>query len=78
MKDKNMDMTLLAFDSDYERLVSNICSHWDHAKSKAISAINTELLEANWQIGDILWNLSRKARKEHNMVSNFWSIYQRI
>lgn len=51
MKDKNMDMTLLAFDSDYERLVSNISSHWDHAKSKAISAINTELLEANWQIG---------------------------
>ena len=51
MKDKNMDMTLLAFDSDYERLVSNICSHWDHAKSKAISAINTGLLEANWQIG---------------------------
>ena len=38
-------------DSDYQQLVSNITSLWHQAKENAICAVNTELLEANWQTG---------------------------
>ena len=38
-------------DSEYVRLVSLISDVWEHAKEKAAVAINTELLEANWQTG---------------------------
>ena len=40
-----------ADDSEYERLVSLISSVWDNARGKASLAINTELLQANWQTG---------------------------
>ena len=36
---------------DYNQLINNISSLWDTAKEKAINAVNTELLDANWQTG---------------------------
>lgn len=33
---------------DYNQLIDNISSLWITAKEKAINAVNTELLEANW------------------------------
>ena len=38
-------------DSDYVRLVSLISGLWDKAKENAALAVNTELLDANWQTG---------------------------
>jgi hypothetical protein len=48
------DLTMLSnglatSDSEYVRLVSLISGTWEKAKGKAALAVNTELLEANWQ-----------------------------
>ena len=47
--EKNQSISMV--NTDYCRLVNNITSLWSQAKEKAISAVNTELLEANWQTG---------------------------
>ena len=52
----NNDLTtskgfLQADDSEYVRLVSLISDVWEKAKGKAAVAVNTELLDANWQTG---------------------------
>lgn len=36
---------------DYNQLIDSISSLWATAKEKAINAVNTELLEANWLTG---------------------------
>ena len=38
-------------DVAYQKLIDNITALWGEAKSKAVNAVNTELLEANWQTG---------------------------
>lgn len=46
------DRTLInSQDTAYLQLIDSITVLWDSAKIKAISAVNTELLEANWQTG---------------------------
>ena len=46
------DRTLInSQDIAYLQLIDSITVLWDSAKTKAISAVNTELLEANWQTG---------------------------
>lgn len=52
----NNDLTtskgfLQAGDSEYVKLVSLISDVWEKAKGKAAVAVNTELLDANWQTG---------------------------
>ena len=53
----NKDLTTISTsviqtnDSEYVRLVSLISDVWEKAKGKAALAVNTELLEANWQTG---------------------------
>lgn len=42
---------LLVEDVEYVRLVSLISDLWENAKAKAAIAVNTELLDANWQTG---------------------------
>ena len=42
---------LQANDSEYMKLVSHISDVWEVAKGKAAIAVNTELLDANWQTG---------------------------
>ena len=42
---------LQANDSEYVRLVSLISDVWEKAKGNAAIAVNTELLDANWQTG---------------------------
>jgi len=41
-------------DPEYVRLVSQISNLWDNAKNKAALAVNTELLDANWQTGQYI------------------------
>ena len=45
---------LQASDPEYVRLVSHISDLWENAKNKAALAINTELLDANWQTGQYI------------------------
>ena len=56
IKDTKRDMTILSnglaiSDSEYVKLVSLISDTWEKAKGRAALAVNTELLEANWQTG---------------------------
>ena len=54
---KNSEITIQALgqlqasDPEYVRLVTQISDLWENAKNKAALAINTELLDANWQTG---------------------------
>ena len=41
----------LSTGKEYDALVGRITSLWNSAKERAIVAVNTELLEANWQTG---------------------------
>ena len=41
-------------DPEYVRLVSRISDLWEDAKAKAAIAVNTELLDANWQTGQYI------------------------
>lgn len=41
-------------DPEYERLVTQITELWETAKAKAAIAVNTELLDANWQTGQYI------------------------
>ena len=44
-------MAVADANSDYQRLVDKISTLWKQAKENAASAVNTELLESNWQTG---------------------------
>ena len=52
---------------DYYLLVDNISTLWAGAKAKAITAVNTELLEANWQTGKYIVEFEQggKVRAEY-------------
>ena len=41
-------------DSEYVKLVSHIATLWNNAKAKAIIAVNSELLDANWLTGQYI------------------------
>ena len=61
-------------DSEYVRLVSDISGLWEKAKEKAAFAVNTELLEANWQTGRYIVEFEQggntKARYGEQLLTN--------
>lgn len=61
------DIKIHLVDSDYQQLVSNITSLWHQAKENAINAVNTELLDANWQTGKYIVEFEQggKVRAEY-------------
>ena len=65
-KDLIINKTLGATD-DYNLLVNNISVLWNNAKEKAITAVNTELLEANWRTSQYIVEFEQggKARAEY-------------
>ncbi len=54
-------------DAAYQKLIDNITTLWGEAKSKAVNAVNTELLDANWQTGKYIveYELKGKDRAEY-------------
>ena len=73
------DLTMLSnglatSDSEYVRLVSLISDTWENAKGKAALAVNTELLEANWQTGRYIVEFEQhgnaKARYGEQLLTN--------
>lgn len=59
--------TISKLDNAYRQLLDNISSLWGKARTRAIAAVNTELLEANWQTGKYIaeFELKGKARAEY-------------
>ncbi|MBR5069672.1 MAG: DUF1016 family protein [Bacteroidales bacterium] len=61
-------------DSEYMRLVSLISGLWEKAREKAALAINTELLDANWQTGRYIVEFEQggktKARYGEQLITN--------
>lgn len=66
--------TLLSNDSEYMRLVSLISGLWEKAKENAALAINSELLDANWQTGRYIVEFEQggnaKARYGEQLITN--------
>ncbi|SFW22911.1 Protein of unknown function [Prevotellaceae bacterium HUN156] len=46
-------------DPEYVRLVAQISDLWDNAKNNAALAVNTELLDANWQTSQYIVELEQ-------------------
>ncbi len=59
--DKHNESSLVV-NSDYQLLIDSISSLWDAAKSKAAMAVNTELLDANWQTGQYIVEFEQKGK----------------
>ena len=73
------DLTVLSnglaiSDSEYVRLVSLISDTWEKAKGRAALAVNTELLDANWQTGRYIVEFEQggnaKARYGEHLITN--------
>ena len=71
---KTTECSLQTNDSEYVRLVSLISGLWDEAKREAALAVNTELLEANWQTGRYIVEFEQggntKARYGEQLITN--------
>ena len=54
-------------DAAYQKLIDNITALWSESKAKTITAVNTELLDANWQTGKYIveYELKGKDRAEY-------------
>ena len=65
-KESHTNNTLHVID-DYNLLIDNISTLWIKAKEKAVVSVNTELLEANWQMGKYIVEFEQggKARAEY-------------
>lgn len=50
-------------DTAYLQLIDSITVLWDSARTKAISAVNTELLEANWQTGKYIVEYEQQGKE---------------
>ena len=79
MNETKRDLTMLSDglaigDSEYVRLVSLISDTWEKAKGKAALAVNTELLDANWQTGRYIVEFEQggnaKARYGEQLITN--------
>ena len=71
---KQISGKLQANDSEYVRLVSLISDVWEDAKGKAATAVNTELLDANWLTGRYIVEFEQggnaKARYGEQLITN--------
>ena len=47
---------------EYRQLVDNISILWDRAKEKAVQAVNSELLDANWQTGRYIVEFEQRGK----------------
>ena len=57
------NITIVGKESDYQQLLDNISILWKHSKEKAIKAVNTELLESNWQTGRYIVEFEQEGKE---------------
>ena len=60
---EDMHITVANVNSDYQRLVDNISALWKQAKENAVAAVNTELLESNWQTGRYIVEFEQEGKE---------------
>ena len=67
MSEKETKTTPKVNNKEYNSLVNQIVRIWDNAKETAFTAVNTELLEANWKTGQYIVEFEQKgnARAEY-------------
>ncbi|MBO5024605.1 MAG: DUF1016 family protein [Bacteroidaceae bacterium] len=69
-------------DSEYVRLISLISELWDDSKAKAAIAVNTALLDANWQTGQYIVEFEQdgnaKAKYGDKLITNLAKDLTRI
>ena len=58
-------------DAAYQKLIDNITALWSESKAKAITAVNTELPDANWQTGKYIVEYELKVRIGQSMASSY-------
>ena len=61
VKGKN-DILASLLTADYESLVGRIDNLWSAAKNRAVEAVNTELLDANWQTGQYIVEFEQQGK----------------
>ena len=62
MTDKIKDIFALISHEEYDVLIERIDNLWTQAKSRAVEAVNTELLDANWQTGQYIVEYEQKGK----------------
>ena len=60
IKKKEHNITLTNSNQEYVELVSQISNLWDDARERAVSAVNTSLLMANWHTGEYIVEYEQK------------------
>ena len=63
-------------DVAYQKLIDNITTLWSESKAKAITAVNTELLDANWQTGKYIVEFEQKVRELKRQMKS--CLFQRL
>ncbi len=62
MTDKIKDISAMIPQSEYDALIGRIDNLWTLAKNRAVEAINTGLLDANWQTGLYIVDFEHKGQ----------------
>ena len=64
---ENKDLVTQTLEPEYELLVNNISTLWQESKKKAVLAVNSELLMANWHTGQYIVEFEQggKAKAEY-------------
>lgn len=58
----NIDILASMPAADYETLVGRIDNLWSTARNRAVEAVNTELLDANWQTGQYIVEFEQQGK----------------
>lgn len=62
MADGEKDISAVVPQLEYDALIGRIDNLWTQAKSRAVEAVNTELLDANWQTGQYIVEFEQKSQ----------------
>lgn len=62
MANDSKDIFTVVPQSDYDALICRIDYLWTSAKSRAVEAVNTELLDANWRTGQYIVEFEQKGK----------------
>lgn len=54
MTDRKKDIFAVVPQNEYDNLICRIDNLWTQAKNRAVEAVNTELLDANWKTGQYI------------------------
>nr|WP_305156588.1 hypothetical protein [uncultured Muribaculum sp.] len=60
MEGKKDDIFAVVPQNEYDNLICRIDNLWTQAKNRAVQAVNTELLDANWQTGQYIVEFEQK------------------